>query len=161
MLIVLRKLADRYPWKTPIITVTPPRAPSSNPPFGGDFADLMGSAGLSPRRGFKKTEGESQKPDAVDVKPLIVIGVILRDYRAAGCRGPNGKTVKHATPPLSAGPTPMLRFPGLHSSNLVKICTRGTSGGEKCGGEEEEGGKKDRGIIRRRAELHRPDTCRS
>lgn len=102
----------------------------------------MGSAGLSPRRGFKKTEGESQKPDAVDVKPLIVIGVILRDYRAAGCRGPNGKTVKHATPPSTPAPPRCSDFPGYTPQISSKFARAALLGGKNAEEKKKKEGKK-------------------
>lgn len=115
----------------------------------GEFKDFLGSGSLSCVLGSGKPRENQTKPrqSTSDIKTLIVIGEILKDYSIMGRRDQVGNYLSNILAQITMLHADVSRSASVCTINLIKMCVYGSSG--------------DADSKLERGELHCPDTCRS
>lgn len=99
-------------------------------PVSGDFKDFMGSVSLSCVLGSGKPRENQVKPrqSTSDIKSLIVIGKILRDYSTVGRRDRTENYLSNILPQITTLHADVSNSPSVRTINLIKMCVFGSSG---------------------------------
>lgn len=99
-------------------------------PVRGDFKDFMGSVNLScvPSSGKLRVNQVTLRQRASDIKSLIVIGEILKDYSTVGSCDRMENILSNILSQITVSHADVTNSPSAYTINLIKMCMYGSSG---------------------------------